>query len=136
MPYCVENNISIIAYSSLAQGLLTGKFGPDRKFEEGDNRRDNKLFKGENYQRAQVALDKLRPIAERHQCTLGQLAIAWLIAQPQSNAIVGARNADRAVQNAKAADVKLSPDEIAEIDAIGRSVTDYLGDDTLMWDWS
>jgi aryl-alcohol dehydrogenase-like predicted oxidoreductase len=37
MPYCVENNISILAYSSLAQGLLTGKFGLDHKFEEGDH---------------------------------------------------------------------------------------------------
>ena len=38
MSYCVENNISIIAYSSLAQGLLTGKFGPEHKFAEGDHR--------------------------------------------------------------------------------------------------
>ena len=84
MPYCVENNISILAYSSLAQGLLTGKFGPDHKFEEGDNRKDNKLFKGENYQRAQEALDKLRPIADRNGCSLAQLALAWLIAQTSS----------------------------------------------------
>lgn len=135
MPYCVEGNISILAYSSLAQGLLTGKFGPDHKFPQGDNRQDNKLFQGENYQRAQLALERLRPIAERHQCTLAQLAIAWLIAQPQTNAIVGARNANQATDNAKAGDVKLSPDEIAEIDAIGRIVTDRLDDSTVMWNW-
>ena len=134
-PYCVENNISILAYSSLAQGLLTGKFGRDHKFEEGDNRKDNKLFKGENYERAQQALDKLRPIAERHQCSLAQLSLAWLIAQPQTNAIAGARNTEQAVGNASAADVDLSADELTEIDAIGRLVTEHLDENPVMWDW-
>ncbi len=134
-PYCVENNISILAYSPLAQGLLTGKFGRGHKFEEGDNRTDNKLFKGENYERVQQALDKLRPIAERHQCNLAQLSLAWLIAQPQANAIAGARNAEQAVSNAKAAEVELSADELKEIDAIGRLVTDNLDNNPVMWDW-
>ena len=48
VPYCVENNITILAYSSMAQGLLTGKFGPDHKFMKGDHRAKNKLFKPEN----------------------------------------------------------------------------------------
>src|SRR4028119_543810 len=135
VPYCVENNISILAYSSLAQGLLTGKFGRDHKFEEGDNRKGNKLFKGENYERAQQALDKLRPIADRHHCSLAQLSLAWLIAQPQANAIAGARNAEQASQNAKAAEVQLSTDEIQEIDAIARLVTDHLDNNPVMWDW-
>ncbi len=133
--YCVENNISILAYSSLAQGLLTGKFGPDHKFEEGDNRAKNKLFNGENYERAQQALDKLRPLAERHQCSLAQLSLAWLIAQPQTNAIAGARNAEQAVSNAKAADVELSADELQEIDVIARLVTDHLDENPVMWEW-
>jgi myo-inositol catabolism protein IolS len=136
MPYCVENNISILAYSSLAQGLLTGKFERGHKFEEGDNRAKNKLFNGENYERAQQALDKLRPIAERHHCSLSQLSLAWLIAQPQTNAIAGARNAEQASQNAKAADVKLSADELQEIDAIGQLVTNHLDENPVMWDWN
>jgi aryl-alcohol dehydrogenase-like predicted oxidoreductase len=136
VPYCIENNISILAYSSLAQGLLTGKFGPDHKFHPEDNRAKNKLFQGENYQRAQSALNKLRPIAERHQCSLAQLSLAWLIAQPQTQAIAGARNAEQASQNAKAANVQLSADEIEEIDAIGRDVTDSLDDNPVMWDWN
>src|SRR4028119_385686 len=135
IPYCVENSISILAYSSLAQGLLTGKFERGHKLKEGDNRAKNKLFQGENYERAQQALDKLRPIAERHQCTLAQLSLAWLIAQPQTNAIAGARNPEQAVANAKAADVKLSGDELKEIDAIGRLVTDHLDDNPVMWNW-
>ena len=88
MPYCQKQNISILAYSPLAQGLLTGKFGSNHQFAEGDHRSKNKLFANkDHYQRVQNALEQLRPIAERYQCRLGQLAIAWLIAQPQTNAI-------------------------------------------------
>lgn len=134
LPYCIENKISILAYSSLAQGLLTGKFGFNHQFAEGDHRKNNKLFKDENYGRVQQALDKLRPIAERHNCTLAQLSLAWLIAQPQANAIAGVRNAHQATQNAKAAEVQLSADELREIDAIGRTVTDHLDDNPVMWD--
>jgi len=91
--YCVENNISILAYSPLAQGLLTGKFGKDHQFAEGDHRTKNKLFYiKENYERVQAALEKLRPIAARNNCSLAQLSIAWLMDQPKTNAIVGARN--------------------------------------------
>jgi len=135
MPYCIENNISILAYSPLAQGLLTGKFGRGHQFDPQDNRAKNKLFQGENYERAQQALEKLRPIAERHQISLANLAIAWLIAQPQTQAIVGARNAEQAVGNAKAAEVKLTSEELAEIDAIGRIVTDHLDENPVMWNW-
>jgi len=134
MPYCIENNISILAYSPLAQGLLTGKFGSSHKFDPADNRAKNKLFQGENYERANLALEKLRPIAERHHTSLGNLAIAWLIAQPQTQAIVGARNAEQAAANAKAADIHLSPDELQEIDAIGRIVTDHLDENPVMWE--
>ena len=135
MPYCVENNITIIAYSSLAQGILTGKFRADHKFEEGDHRAKSKLFKPENYARVQLALNQLRPIAERHQVSLGNLALAWLIAQPQTNAIVGARNVEQSVENAKAAEITLSVEELKEIDTIGRTVTDRLDENPVMWEF-
>ena len=136
MPYCVEQNISIIAYSPLAQGLLTGRFGPDHQFEDGDVRAKNKLFKGEAYDRAQAALAQLRPIADRYGCTLGQLAIAWLIAQPQTSAIVGARKSEQATQNAQAANLQLTQADLDTIDAIGRTVTDHLDDNPVMWEFA
>ena len=134
-PYCIENQITIIAYSPLAQGLLTGKFGFGHKFDPEDNRAKNKLFQGENFERAQQALEKLRPIADRHHCTLAQLALAWLIAQPQANAIAGARHPEQAIANAQAASVQLSTEDLQEIDAIGRIVTDHLDDGSVMWNW-
>jgi aryl-alcohol dehydrogenase-like predicted oxidoreductase len=136
MPYCVENSIAMLAYSSLAQGLLTGKFKAGHKFEDGDIRARNKLFQGEHFQRALAAVENLRPIAERHHCTVAQLALAWLIAQPQTSAIVGARNADQAIQNAAAAEVTLMPDELAEIDAISRTVTNHLDSNPVMWNFA
>jgi aryl-alcohol dehydrogenase-like predicted oxidoreductase len=137
MPYCVENQISILAYSPLAQGLLTGKFGPGQnKFDPEDNRAKNKLFQGANWEHAQQALEKLRPIAERYHCSLAQLAIAWLIAQPQTHAIVGARYSEQAIANAQSTHVQLLPQDIQEIDRIGRIVTDHLEDDhPVMWKW-
>lgn len=137
MPYCVKNKMSILAYSSLAQGLLTGKFGPDHQFAEGDHRSKNKLFSDkDNYARVQQALDKLRPIAEGKNCTLAQLALAWLIAQPNTHAIAGARKPEQALDNAKAADIKLTDEDLKEIDAIGRIVTDPLKDDNrVLWNF-
>ncbi|BAY95470.1 MULTISPECIES: aldo/keto reductase [unclassified Tolypothrix] len=135
MPYCVEHQISILAYSPLAQGLLTGKFSPGHQFDPADNRAKNRLFQGENFERAQQALDKLRPIAESHNATLAQLALAWLIAQPQTNAIAGARYPQQAKDNAVAGEIKLSDAEISEIDTIGRIVTDQLDESKLMWEW-
>ncbi|NMG20864.1 aldo/keto reductase [Brasilonema bromeliae] len=133
LPYCIEHKITIIAYSPLAQGLLTGKFEAGHKFDPQDNRAKNKLFQGENFERAQQALEKLRPIAERHNCTLAQLALAWLIAQPQSNAIAGARYPEQATANAQAASVQLSTEDLHQIDVIGRIVTDHLDDNPVMW---
>ena len=135
MPYCRQNNITLLAYSSMAQGLLTGKFGPDHRFANGDHRFKNKLFQPENYARVQKALEKLRPIAAANHITLGQLALAWVISQPGTCAIAGARNPEQAVQNAAAGNVRLSEEHLAAIDDIGKMVTDPLDDDPVMWKW-
>jgi len=133
LPYCLKNNITVLAYSSMAQGLLTGKFGPDHKFAKGDHRFRNKLFQPENYERVQRALEKLRPIAKANNITMGQLALAWVISQTGICAIAGARNAEQATQNAAAANVCLSEEDLAAVNEIGKTVTDPLDDDPIMW---
>jgi aryl-alcohol dehydrogenase-like predicted oxidoreductase len=118
LPYCRQHNLGVIAYSPMAMGLLTGKVTVDRKFPESDVRSNRPLFSAENRQRVLDALEKVRPIAEGHRCTFGQLAVAWVLHQPGiTTALVGARNADQARQNAAAADVKLSADELETIRA-------------------
>lgn len=135
MPYCVENKITILAYSPMAQGFLTGKFGPDHRFEKGDVRAKNKLFQPEMYDRVQQALSRLEPIARQKEVTLGQLALGWVISHSGTCAIAGARNADQAAGNAAAGTITLTEQELADIDEIGRAVTDYLDDDPVMWNF-
>jgi aryl-alcohol dehydrogenase-like predicted oxidoreductase len=133
MSYCLENNISILAYAPMAQGLLTGKFAPGHEFEKGDHRVKNKLFERENFKRVRQALDRLLPIAEKNMASLAQLALAWVISHAGTFAIAGARNADQVVQNAQAADLVLSEYDLARMDEIGGLVTDYLDENPVMW---
>ena len=135
MTFCEENQITILAYSPMAQGLLTGKFAEDHKFEKGDHRTRNRLFKPENFQRVHRALDRLRPLAEEKRISLGQLALAWVISHAGTCAIAGARNTDQAVENAGAAEISLSDDDLTRLDEIGRMVTDNLDDNPMMWNF-
>jgi aryl-alcohol dehydrogenase-like predicted oxidoreductase len=80
-------------------------------------------------------LEKLRPIADANNITLGQLALAWMISRPGICAIAGARNAEQVAQNAAAANVQLSEQDLAAVDEIGKTVTDPLDDDPVMWEW-
>ncbi len=132
---CRQNEIGIISYSSIAQGLLTGKFSHDNRPAEGDNRAGSTLFQGENYDRALAAVERLKPIAEKYNTSTGQLAIAWVLAQPGiTSAIVGARNAEQVRDNAHAAGLEISPDDLVAIDQIGRTITDHLpAEKTNMW---
>jgi methylglyoxal reductase len=119
LPYVKEHGISFLAYSPLGQGLLTGKIGPDRVFEEGDQRRDNDRFSLSNRRKILTMLDSFRPIADAHGISLGQLVIAWIIAQPGcSHALVGARNPEQAVENAKAGSVILSVENLKNMQSV------------------
>ncbi|KGO83173.1 aldo/keto reductase [Flavobacterium beibuense F44-8] len=113
IPYTIESGKSIIAYSPLERGLLTGKMQPGHKFEEGDHRANLYFYKDENLKRTAEFLDKLRPLASDKNATLSQLVLRWTIEQPGITiALAGARNAEQSVQNAKAINVKLSKEEI------------------------
>jgi len=117
LDYCREHVISVFAYSPLEQGLLTGKVFADREFPEGDMRRDRPRFSPENRQRILDLLADLKPIAERHGLTCGQLTIAWTVAQPGlTHALVGARNPEQAKENAGAGDAVLTAEEMAQIE--------------------
>ena len=133
--YCRENGLSILAYSPMAQGLLTGKFGAAHRFEKGDHRSSNRLFQPPLFQRVQTALERLRPIAESKKVTLGQLALAWVISQPSTHAIAGARNPQQAIENAAAARVRLSAEDLHLLDEISHSVTDHLDSNPVLWKW-
>lgn len=116
VPYALENKKSIIAYSPLQRGLLTGKIKPGYQFNEGDTREGNRFYTEENIKRTNIFLETLKPLAASKNVTLAQLVLRWTIEQPGITiALAGARNAEQAVQNAKAADVQLSKEELAFI---------------------
>jgi aryl-alcohol dehydrogenase-like predicted oxidoreductase len=135
---CVPNNVGIISYSSIAQGLLSGKFNADNKPGEKDNRSKNLLFQGEHYERALQAVEKLKPIAAKYSTTLAQLATAWVLAQPSmTSAIVGARTPDQITDIAGAAKIQLQDADLQQMETIGREVTDQIPEDrSSMWKWS
>lgn len=113
IPFCLEHNKSVLAYSPMERGLLTGKMTANYKFEEGDHRQGNKFFTPESIQKTNAFLAKLKPLAEEKNATLSQLVLRWTIERPGITiALVGARNEKQAIQNAEAINVKLSADEI------------------------
>jgi len=119
LPYCQREKIGVIAYSPMAMGLLTGKVTEDRQFPPTDFRHNLPLYTKRNRKVVLEALEKIRPIAETHNTGLAQLSVAWVLAQPGvTTALVGARNAAQVSENAQAAEVKLSPEEVARITAV------------------
>jgi methylglyoxal reductase len=120
LDWCRRKSVGVLPYSPLANGLLTGKIGPDRQYGDGDLRKTNPRFRRENVARVNAMLETLRPIAQRHQATVGQLVIAWTAAQPGITCVLcGARDADQAAENAVAGGITLSA---AEVETIGKTV--------------
>jgi methylglyoxal reductase len=117
LAYCRGENIAVLAYSPLGNGLLTGKITPERKFNEGDLRRMNPRFGRKNLEKIAKMLAEMKPIADEHKITFTQLVIAWTISQPgMTVALCGARNAEQAIENAKGGGIALSAEEIEIID--------------------
>jgi aryl-alcohol dehydrogenase-like predicted oxidoreductase len=124
LPFCIENDIGVLAYSPMTQGLMTGKVTMEREFPEGDVRNYKPWFKPENRKRVLEMLKKIQPIADGHKATLAQVTINWVISQKGlTAALVGARNEKQVEENARAADFRLTEDELAAI----RNAVEELG---------
>jgi len=113
IPYCISNNIGILAYSPLQRGLLTGKIKQGHNFGEGDSRPDSLYYKEPNLTRILQFTSNLEEIANELKVTLSQLVLAWTMHQPGITCtLVGARNAAQVLDNIKAADFRLTNEEI------------------------
>jgi aryl-alcohol dehydrogenase-like predicted oxidoreductase len=120
LPLCRELGIGFVPYSPLGRGFLTGRFNSREKLEEleqGDFRRNNPRFQGENLD-ANLRLEgKLEEIAEEKGITPSQLALAWVLAQGDDIVpIPGTKRRRYLEENAKAADVDLTEEDLARID--------------------
>ncbi|MBE9638765.1 aldo/keto reductase [Salipiger mangrovisoli] len=129
LPLCRENGVSVLSYSSLALGLLSGKVGPDRVFSGDDQRRDNPRFSQGNRRKIADFMEKIAPIAEVHGATLAQAVIAWTVQQPGITfSLCGARTAEQARENAAAGRIRLQPEELTAIStAAARHLIDLDG---------
>ncbi|GAB5373682.1 MAG: aldo/keto reductase [Acuticoccus sp.] len=124
LPLCRQKGVSVLSYSSLALGLLTGKIGPDRVFEGDDLRKDNPRFSSDSLRRVAALMETVHPVAEAHGASPAQVVIAWTLAQPGITfALCGARNPEQARENAAAGRIRLAP---SERDAISAAASAHL----------
>ncbi|MCD6519598.1 MAG: aldo/keto reductase [Anaerolineae bacterium] len=119
LPYCRQNGISIMTYSSLAQGLLTGTLRLTTRYAPGDMRPRSVLWKSENFGKCLYTVERLKPIAQQIGASLSQLALNWLISQPGvTTSLTGARTVEEITENAGAADLDVSPQTMKQIQEI------------------
>jgi aryl-alcohol dehydrogenase-like predicted oxidoreductase len=115
LPWAQAHDRLIIAYSPLAQGLLSGRYDAEHR-PSGMVRTNSPAFLPENLQRAEPLIEVLRSVADRHGATPSQVALAWLIRRPNVVVIPGASSLSQVEANAAAAELELSD---AEDEALG-----------------
>jgi aryl-alcohol dehydrogenase-like predicted oxidoreductase len=115
---CRELGIGFVAYSPLGRGFLTGRFKTPDDFTADDYRKNHPRFAGENLDRNQRITRVIEQIAAEKKCKASQLALAWLLARGEDVVpIPGTKRQKYVEENAAAADIKLTPDELARLDA-------------------
>ena len=126
LPYCLEQGIGVISYAPMASGLLTGAMTRERAatLSPDDFRSRNPEFKDPRLSRNIELVERLRKVGARHGRGPGEVAIAWVLRHPAiTAAIVGARNAKQAEGVMRASELKLTAEEIAEIEGAAAAAT-------------
>ncbi|MAM61656.1 aldo/keto reductase [Maritimibacter sp. UBA3975] len=126
VPMLTDANIGLMVWSPLAGGFLSGKFDRDGKTPEG--RRAAFDFPPIDKDRAYDAIEVMRGIAHAKDCTVAQVALAWLLHQPVvTSVLVGAKREDQLTDNLGAVDVRLSGEDLAALDKVTRLPVEYPG---------
>jgi len=126
LPYCKNENITIIAYSPLARGLLTGKFGEGTEIPDGHWRTRDTLFRGRSLEKGLELANKLKEIGEAHGKTPGQVAMNWLVAKPVVVPIFGISNVSQVEENCGSVGWRISEDELEMIERAYRTYRMYM----------
>jgi aryl-alcohol dehydrogenase-like predicted oxidoreductase len=131
LPLVRELGIGFVAYSPLGRGFLTGRFRSQSDLEESDSRRNHPRFAGEALQQNLRIVEEVEAVAREAGATPGQVAIAWLLAQGDDVVpIPGTKRVSRLEENAAAADLQLTDEQLARLAAIGPPVGDRYPDMT------
>jgi aryl-alcohol dehydrogenase-like predicted oxidoreductase len=116
---CRELGIGFVAYSPLGRGFLTGRYERPDDLAPNDWRRNNPRFQTDNFQKNLDIVRRVKRLAARKRCTAAQLALAWVLAQGEDVIpIPGSKRRERLEENAAAADIQLTAEELSEIDAL------------------
>jgi aryl-alcohol dehydrogenase-like predicted oxidoreductase len=122
VPWCAAHGAAFLPFAPLGRGFLTGALGL-RSFGPGDFRKNNPRFQREAMDANQALVERVKAVAERHGATPAQVALAWLLAQGEHIVpIPGTRRAERLEENAGAASLELSAEDLAELDALPDAV--------------
>jgi len=120
---CRELGIAFVAYSPLGRGFLTGRYRSLDDFAPDDWRRNNPRFQGENFKKNLDLVVKVEQLAKAKGCTPAQLALAWLLSRGENVIpIPGSTRRERVEENAGAAGIVLSTDDVRALDAIAPDV--------------
>jgi aryl-alcohol dehydrogenase-like predicted oxidoreductase len=123
VPWCVANDIAFVAFAPLGRGYLTGTIDADRSFGDKDVRAMNPRFTSDARRRNRPIVDGMRTVAARHHASLAQVALAWVLAQGDHVvAIPGSDQLRFLHENVAAADLSLTPADLAELDALPAAV--------------
>ena len=118
LPVCRELGIGFVPYSPLGRGFLTGQVKRAEEYDQGDYRRNDPRYQGENFDANMRAVAVVKAIADRHGATPAQVALAWLLHQGDDIVpIPGTKRRDRLEENAGAASLRLSDADLRELDA-------------------
>ena len=127
VPMALSENISIMPWSPLAGGFLSGKYTRDIK-TAGDSRRDNFDFPPINKERAFDIIDVMARIAERHNSSVARIALSWIKDRPGvTSVIIGAKNHDQLLDNIACTKLQLSEDELKELNDVSVLAPEYPG---------
>jgi aryl-alcohol dehydrogenase-like predicted oxidoreductase len=127
LPYCIDNNISIIPYSPLGQGILTGKMNQNYEFKAEDKRTTTPLFLPENFDNALEVTEKVIEIGKKYHKTSAQTAIKWVMqAKGMTAPIVGARNKEQVADNLGAFGWDLAEPDFKKLDEISKGFSNNL----------
>ena len=136
LPFCAEHGIAVISYSTLAQGLLAGKFRSRADIPD-DIRSHNKCFAEGIFEQCLGVVEMMEGIAQAHGKTLAQTAIAWTLQVPGVTApIVGARNPSQVAANLGGVGWRLTDDEFERISEAGSLVSKQLDFSSNMWGYA
>jgi methylglyoxal reductase len=121
-PFCLQEQVGIIAYSPLGKGVLSGKYDAQRLPPADDYRHQKKYFAKENLPRFLALAQHLRELAPQFSCTPAQLALAWVLAKPGITVVLpGAKSPDQIRVNAGASDISLPAEVIEKLDELSQS---------------